>query len=261
MRLEGKVALIAGAGSNMSRATAILFAQEGAKIVLAARSNEQSDETVRVIRAKGGQAKFVRTDLTNEDQVRRLVDATTDEFGGLDILGHFAGGGYSHQRDVSAVPTSEWEELTNSILRTLFLSAKFAVSAIETRGGGVIFTVAAGHKVRQDANYTYGSARGAQISAAENLAKALYDKNIRAHCICPGIIWDRPASWEEPIRPAAPQLERLGNPIDIAYAALYLSSDESAWLTGQVISIEGGDDQFVGSPLRRSALEGLFGPD
>ena len=68
MRLEGKVALIAGAGSNMSRATAILFAQEGAKIVLAARSNEQSDETVRVIRAKGGQAKFVRTDLTDEDQ-------------------------------------------------------------------------------------------------------------------------------------------------------------------------------------------------
>ena len=107
----------------------------------------------------------------------------------------------------------------------------------------------------------YGSARGAQISAAENLAKSLYDKNIRAHCICPGIIWDRPASWEEPIRPAAPQLERLGNPIDIAYAALYLSSDESAWLTGQVISIEGGDDLFVGSPLRRSALEGLFGPD
>ena len=261
MRLEGKVALIAGAGSNMSRATAILFAQEGASVVLAARRKEQSDETVRVIRDKGGKATFVRTDLTDEDQVRRLIDAATDEFGGLDVLGHFAGGGYSHERDISKVPTSQWQELTNNILRTLFLSAKFAVPAIERRGGGVIFTVAAGHKVRQDANYTYGSARGAQISAAQNLAKALYDKNIRAHCICPGIIWDRPASWEDPIEPAAPKLERLGNPIDIAYAALYLSSDESAWLTGQTINIEAGDDLFVNSNLRRSALEGLYGPN
>jgi 3-oxoacyl-[acyl-carrier protein] reductase len=151
--------------------------------------------------------------------------------------------------------------VTNSVLRTLFLSAKYATPAIEKRGGGVIFTVAAGHKVRQDANYTYGSARGAQISAAENLARALYQKNIRAHCICPGIIWDRPSSWEESIKPAPRQLERLGNPIDIAYAALYLSSDESAWLTGQVINIEGGDDLFVGSPLRRTALEGRYGPD
>lgn len=260
MRLDGKVALIAGAGSNMSRATAILFAQEGARVVLSARRAEQSEDTVRVIRDKGGQATFVRTDLTDEDQVRRLVDATTDEYGGLDVLGHFAGGGYSHEHDISKIPTSRWQELTDNILRTLFLSAKFAVSAIQKRGGGVVFTVAAGHRVRQDANYTYGSARGAQISAAQNLAKALYDKNIRAHCICPGIIWDRPASWEEPIKPAAPQLERLGNPIDIAYAALYLSSDESAWLTGQTISIEGGDDLFVDSPTRRSALERLFGP-
>ena len=260
MRLEGKVALIAGAGSNMSRATAILFAQEGASVVLAARREEQSEETVRVISDNGGRATFVRTDLTDEDQVRRLIDATTDEYGGLDVLGHFAGGGYSHDHDISKVPTAQWQELTNNILRTLFLSVKFAVPAIDRRGGGVVFTVAAGHRVRQDANYTYGSARGAQISAAENLAKALYEKNIRAHCICPGIIWDRPASWQDPIEPAAPMLERVGNPIDIAYAALYLSSDESAWLTGQTINIEGGDDLFVDSPTRRSALERLFGP-
>ena len=138
MRLEGKVALIAGAGSNMSRATGILFAQEGASVVLAARGDEQSNETVRIIRDKGGQATFVRTDLTDEDQVRRLVQATTDEYGGLDILGHFAGGGYSHDHDISRVPTDQWQELTNNILRTLFLSVKFAVPAIEERGGGVV---------------------------------------------------------------------------------------------------------------------------
>ena len=103
---------------------------------------------------------------------------------------------------------------------------------------------------------------GAQISAAENLAKALYDKNIRAHChlsrhhLGPAGLVGR----SEFSQPATPELERVGNPIDIAYAALYLSSDESAWLTGQTINIEGGDDLFVDSPVRRAALESLFGP-
>ena len=257
MRLKNKVVLIGGAGQNMSRATAILFAQEGAKLVLAARTTDRIDETADRIREVGGDALTHQTDLTDEAQVDALVGAAVDEFGGVDCFIHAAGGFFSADHDIANMEPSFWDGALQNNLRTLFLPVRRLVPVMESRGGGCIITLSAGARVRQDANSAYATAKAGQIAAAQNLARELYEKNIRAHAISPGIIWDPLPDGD--VRPVEAKLERLGSPIDIAYAALWLCSDEAAWVTGLEVTVDGGDSLFVDSPVRSEALAERFG--
>ena len=252
MRLKDKVALFAGAGSNMSRATALLFAQEGAKVVLAARTTETMSETAERIRTNGGQVLTQQTDLTNTAQVDALVDAAVAEFGGIDCLIHAAGGFFSTEHDITTMESTYWDGALQNNLQTLFNPVRRLVPILEARGGGCLITISAGERVRQDANSAYAVAKAGMVAAAKNLAKELYDKNIRVHALSPGIIWDPLPDGE--ITPVAAQLERLGNPIDVAYAALWLCSDEGAWVTGLELTIDGGDSLFIDSPTRRAVL-------
>ena len=253
MRLKDKVALIAGAGSNMSRATALLFAQEGAKIVLAARTTETMEETAERIRANGGDVLTHQTDLMDAAQVDALVDAAVATFGGVDCLIHAAGGFFSTEHDITTMEVAYWDSALQNNLQTLFNPVRRLVPILEARGGGCLITISAGERVRQDANSAYAVAKAGMVAAAKNLAKELYDKNIRVHALSPGIIWDPLPDGE--IAPAATQLERLGNPIDVAYAALWLCSDEAAWVTGLELTIDGGDSLFIDSSVRRAVLE------
>ena len=253
MRLKDKVALFAGAGSNMSRATALLFAQEGAKVVLAARTTETMDETAERIRANGGDVLTHQTDLMGAAQVEALVDAAVAEFGGVDCLIHAAGGFFSTEHDITTMESTYWDGALQNNLQTLFNPVRRLVPILEARGGGCLITISAGERVRQDANSAYAVAKAGMVAAAKNLAKELYDKNIRVHALSPGIIWDPLPDGE--IAPAVTQLERLGNPIDVAYAALWLCSDEAAWVTGLELTIDGGDSLFIDSPVRRKVLE------
>ena len=252
MRLKDKVALFAGAGSNMSRATALLFAQEGAKVVLAARTKETMDETAGHIRANGGDVLTHQTDLTDAAQVDALVDATVAEFGGVDCLIHAAGGFFSTEHDITTMEPTYWDGALQNNLQTLFNPVQRLIPILDARGGGCLITISAGERVRQDANSAYAVAKAGMVAAAKNLAKELYYKNIRVHALCPGIIWDPLPDGE--IAPASAQLERLGNPIDVAYAALWLCSDEAAWVTGLELTIDGGDSLFIDSPIRREVL-------
>ena len=252
MRLKDKVALIAGAGSNMSRATALLFAQEGAKVVLAARTTETMDETAERIRANGGDVLTHQTDLTDAAQVDALVDAAVTAFGGVDCLIHAAGGFFSTEHDITTMEPAYWDGALQNNLQTLFNPVRRLVPVLEVHGGGCLITISAGERVRQDANSAYAVAKAGMVAAAKNLAKELYAKNIRVHALCPGIIWDPLPDGE--IVPAEAQLERLGNPIDVAYAALWLCSDEAAWVTGLELTIDGGDSLFIDSPVRREVL-------
>jgi 3-oxoacyl-[acyl-carrier protein] reductase len=252
MRLKDKVALFGGAGSNMSRATALLFAQEGAKIVLAARTTETMEETAKRIRAKGGDALTHQTDLTDAAQVDALIDATVAAFGSVDCFIHAAGGFFSTEHDITKMEPTYWEGALQNNLQTLFNPVRRLVPILEARGGGCLITISAGERVRQDANSAYAIAKAGMVAAAKNLAKELYDKNIRVHALAPGIIWDPLPDGE--IAPVATQLERLGNPIDVAYAALWLCSDEAAWVTGLELTIDGGDSLFIDSPIRRGFL-------
>lgn len=252
MRLKDKVALFAGAGSNMSRATALLFAQEGAKVVLTARTTETMDETAERIRANGGNVLTHQADLMDAAQVDALVDAAVTEFGGVDCLIHAAGGFFSTEHDITAMEPAYWDSALQNNLQTLFNPIRRLVPILEARGGGCLITISAGERVRQDANAAYAVAKAGMVAAAKNLAKELYNKNIRVHTLCPGIIWDPLPDGE--IAPAEVQLERLGNPIDVAYAALWLCSDEAAWVTGLELTIDGGDSLFIDSPIRREVL-------
>lgn len=253
MRLKDKVALFAGAGSNMSRATALLFAQEGAQVVLAARTTETMEETAGRIRDTGGNVITHQTDLTDTAQVDALVDAAVAEFGGVDCLIHAAGGFFSTEHDIITMEPAYWDGALQNNLQTLFNPVQRLVPMLEARGGGCLITISAGERVRQDANSAYAVAKAGMVAAAKNLAKELYNKNIRVHALSPGIIWDPLPDGE--IAPAATQLERLGNPIDVAYAALWLCSDEAAWVTGLELTIDGGDSLFIDSPVRRAVLE------
>lgn len=252
MRLRDKVLLIGGAGSNMSRASALLFAQEGAKVALAARTDEKMHETAQRIRADGGNVLTHQTDLTDAAQVDSLIDATITEFGGIDCFIHAAGGFFSTEHDITAMDPEFWDGALENNLRTLFNPVRKLVPILQNRGGGCIITISAGARVRQDANAAYAAAKAGMVATAKNLAKELYEKNIRVHALCPGIIWDPLPDGK--IAPVKPQLERLGNPIDVAYAALWLCSDEAAWVTGLELTIDGGDALFIDSPSRREVL-------
>ena len=252
MRLKDKVVLFGGAGSNMSRASALLFAQEGAKIVLAARTTETMEETAERIRANGGDVLTHQTDLTDAAQVDALINATVARFGGVDGFIHAAGGFFSTEHDITAMDPAYWDGALQNNLQTLFNPVRRLVPILEARGGGCLITISAGERVRQDANSAYAVAKAGMVAAAKNLAKELYDKNIRVHALAPGIIWDPLPDGE--IAPVATQLERLGNPIDVAYAALWLCSNEAAWVTGLELTIDGGDSLFIDSPIRRGFL-------
>ena len=252
MRLKDKVVLIGGAGSNMSRATALLFAQEGAKIVLAARTTEKMEETAERIRDNGGSVLTHQTDLTDASQIDTLAEAAVAEFGGIDCLIHAAGGYFSTEHDIVTMEPAYWDGALQNNLQTLFNPVRRLVPILEARGGGCLITISAGERVRQDANSAYAVAKAGMVAAAKNLAKELYDKNIRVHALSPGIIWDPLPDGE--IAPVTAQLERLGNPIDVAYAALWLCSDEAAWVTGLELTIDGGDSLFIDSPARRAFL-------
>ena len=253
MRLKDKVALIGGAGSNMSRACAVLFAQEGAKIVLAARSAEQMQQTARRIEDAGGQVLTHQAALADQSAVDELVQAATDRFGGVDCFVHAAGGFYSSEHNLPGMATQFMDEALRNNIRTLLLPAQRLVPGMAERGGGTIITLAAGFRVRQDANSAYAAAKGGMIAAAINLAGELYTHNIRVHAIGPGIV--KEPLPEGPLQPPKAKLERLGSPLDVAYGALWLCSDEAAWVTGQSITIDGGDSVFVDSPTRRDYLE------
>ena len=252
MRLKDKVLLIGGAGSNMSRATALLFAQEGAKVALAARTTANMEKTAERIRTNGGDVLTHQTDLMDVAQVEALVDTAVAEFGGIDCFVHAAGGYFSTEHDITTMDPEYWEGALQNNLRTLFNPVRSLVPILEKRGGGCIITISAGARVRQDANAAYAAAKAGMVATAKNLAKELYNKNIRVHALCPGIIWDPLPEGE--IAPVATQLERLGNPIDVAYAALWLCSDEAAWVTGLELTIDGGDSLFIDSPSRREVL-------
>jgi len=252
MRLKNKVVLIGGAGSNMSRATALLFAQEGAKVVLAARTTEKMEETAERIRSNDRVVLTHQTDLANAVQVDSLIDAVVSEFGGVDCFIHAAGGFFSTEHDITTMESAYWDGALQNNLQTLFNPVRRLIPILDKRGGGCMITISAGARVRQDANAAYAAAKAGMVATAKNLAKELYDKNIRVHALCPGIIWEPLPEGE--IAPVTTQLERLGNPIDVAYAALWLCSDEAAWVTGLELTIDGGDSLFIDSPIRREVL-------
>lgn len=227
--------MMAGVGPAMGRVTAALFAQEGARLVLVARRAEQLDDTAHL----AGGARTVVSDLTDPAAARRAVEEAVAHLGGLDVLYLGAGGFFAPGRELDDLDP----DFVQAALANLTLPALNTVLAARPhlgRGGGSIIVIGASEGTRQRANAAYAAGKGAVGALVQRLARALWAENIRVNAILPGLI--RLPLPEGPVRPAPADLTRMGAPSDVAYAALYLASDEAGWVSGAAITVDGGFD-------------------
>ena len=240
MRLRSKVALLAAVGPGMGRATALLFAQEGASVAVTARRSQHLGETVSRIRSAGGDVAELAGDVSVKAEADRIVQEVVKRFGRLDILYCGAGGNFEPTRSFSEVDEPYWRQTVTNTMDSLYTLAQAVHPVMKSQGGGAVVSITASFSVRQEGNPAYGAAKGGVIGLSNSLAREFYPDNIRVNAIAAGLF--RGKLEDGAVRPAPSSLARSGYPQDIAYAALYLASDEAAWVTGQVLAVDGGVD-------------------
>ena len=250
MKLSNKVAIITGAGSGIGRASAIMFAKEGAKIIVADINDGGGEDTVAAIKSSGGEAAFVHTDVCIASEVESLINIAKNKFGKIDIL--FNNAGIVHElTPVENLDESLWDRVYAVNVKAHFMTAKYVVPVMREAGGGVIINMASMAGIRpRKGQSAYASSKAAVIGLTKALALELAPHRIRVNCICPAAV-DTPMTpqmvpkgisveeFNEAIIQTMP-LGRIATPEDVAYAALYLASDESAMLTGSCINVDGG---------------------
>ena len=250
MRLKNKVAIITGAGSGQGRAAALIFSREGARIAVSDWKPELGDETVTLVKKAGGEAIFIRSDVSDSADVQNLVRITVSTYGRIDILYNNAGVGFSSplsMRDVINTPEADWDRVIAINLRSMYLTAKYGIpEMIKTGGGSIINTASIAALIGSEAAHAYTAAKGGMVALSRALAVEFGPKNIRVNCICPGAI-DTPmiAPVIDPLKKSGEPfmrspIRRLGMPEDIANCALYLASDESSFVTGATLVVDGG---------------------
>lgn len=251
MRLKGKVAIITGAASGIGRASALVFADEGAKIVVSDINDALGQETVDAIRAKSGEAIYVHANVASESDVQSLIKAAVDAFGKLDIVFNNAAY-YVWPHGLDDISGEEWDQTFAVNVKSVFWTAKFAVPEMKKNGGGCIINTASMAALQPRANCAYGSSKAAVVGLTKSLAWQLAQFNIRVNAI-------NPDSTETPLlkkflaagtddqleekkkqRTKMIPLGRLVRPEDVARAALFLASDESSMFTGSALNVDGG---------------------
>lgn len=247
MRLEGKTVLISGTGPGMGRATALLCAQEGAMVIMVARRAARLEETLGVVQRLGTPAaelaRAMPGDVADPAEAERIVHAARDAGGGrLDVIYSAGGGFFDPSVTLGEVePSYSTQAISNTVDGPLNL-VRAAQPIMKRQGGGSIIFVTASESVQRGSNVAYGAAKGGVTGLARNLARELWQDNIRVNVVQPGLIRQYLGADAEGIDVPEQTLERLGHVSDVAHAALYFASDESAWVTGQVLSVDGGVD-------------------
>ncbi len=249
MRLADKVCVITGGGGGMGRVAALMFAQEGAKVVVAEVSQEAGDGTVQAVTDAGGQASAVEADVSKEDDARAMVQHAIDTYGRIDVLYNNAGIMPAADHSVVDTDVAIWDKVMAVNVRGVFLGCKFAIPRMVEQGSGSIINIASfvallGCSVPQDA---YTSSKGAILSLTRSLAVQFGPNGVRSNAICPGpvetpLLMDWLVKDEEAkrIRLARNPTGRFGKPEEIVNMALYLASDESRWTNGASLVVDGG---------------------
>lgn len=247
-RLEGKVAIVTGAGSRgpgigNGKATAILFAREGARVLLVDRVPERIEETLEAIKSEGAEASLFAADVTRAEDCRAMVEAAVDRYGRLDILHNNVG--IESKGDVVDIDLDEWDRVLAVNLKSVVLTSRFAVPRMIAGGGGSIINIASTAALRPRTAVAYSTSKGGVIALTQAMAVSHGRDNVRVNCILPGTIFTPMVAggMTEELRKRrrlATVLETEGTAWDVGWAAVYLASDEARWVTGIVLPVEAG---------------------
>ena len=248
MRLKGKVALITGAGSGIGRETALLFAQEDAKVVAVDINDAAGEETAAMIKSAGGAAAYVHADVSKAADAENMVRFAEETFGKLNVM--FNNAGIMHSSDDNAVTTDEeiWDLTMNINLKGVFLGCKYGIPALRRAGGGSIINTASFVALLGAATpqIAYTASKGGVLAMTRELAIVHARENIRVNALCPGPLHTEllmkflNTAEKKQRRLVHIPMGRFGQAKEMAYAALYLASDESSYVTGTDFKVDGG---------------------
>ena len=259
-RLKDKVAFITGSGSGIGRTTAILFAKEGATVVVADIDESTGQETVGMITDNNGQAVFIKTDVTKEESVKSAILQTTDTFGKLNVIDNNAGGSKGEDVAIHEGTFEVWEKTLSFNLFSAMFCCKYGIPELIKNGGGSIILTGSQAGLLGWKRPAYTAAKGGIISLTRVMAVDYAKHNIRVNCVCPGLVLTERTKKEykknpvffEDMRPHS--LLGFSEPLDIAYARLYLASEEAKGVTGATFPIDSGYT-IVGRIDKRDILQ------
>lgn len=249
MKLSGKVAIVTGAGSGIGRASAVLFAREGAHVVIVDWKQDAGEETLAAIRKNGHTALFCHADVSKVQDVRRMVDTAVREYGKLDVL--FNNAAIQIMAKLADTKEEDWDRIHSVNLRGVFLGCKYALPAMIRSGGGSIVNMSSALGFVGDPDLAaYGAAKGGVIALTKTAAMAYGPDKVRVNCLCPGDVdtpllqdffnsFPDPESMRQEVY-AKYALRRIAEPREIAEAAAFLASDASSFMTGSVLVVDGG---------------------
>ncbi|MFK7979702.1 MAG: glucose 1-dehydrogenase [Saprospiraceae bacterium] len=248
MRLKNKIALITGGGNGIGKATSLLFAQEGAKVIVTDINKKAGRATVTEIKKAGGKAAFVKADVSNPKHCKKMVDFAEKTYGGLHILFNNAGIMHSEDGDAESTEESVWDLTMNINVKGVFFGCKYGIPLIKKSGGGSIINTASfvAHVGAATSQLAYTSSKGAVLAMSRELAVIHARENIRVNALSPGPLRTEllmsflNTDEKKNRRLVHVPMGRFGEATEMAYAALYLASDESSYTTGTEFLVDGG---------------------